>query len=63
MILENLERWQKNNENCVIVGDYILDIECGRNAGIGTIYVNNFDNCDLADFSVNSLSDIVEQLI
>ena len=58
-----LERWQKNNENCVIVGDYILDIECGRNAGIGTIYVNKFDNCDLADFSVNSLSDIVEQLI
>ena len=58
-----LERWQKNNENCVIVGDYILDIECGRNAGVGTIYVNNLDNCDLADFSVKSLSDIVNQLI
>ena len=57
-----LKKWQKNKENCVIVGDYILDIECGRNAGISTIYVNNLDSCNLADFSVDSLVDIVDRL-
>ena len=58
-----LKKWRKGKNNCVIVGDYILDIECGLNAGIGTIYVNHHDNSNLADFSVNSLEDITTQLI
>ena len=57
-----LRKWQENKDNCVIVGDFNLDIKCGQNAGINTIYVNAVDSCSFANFSVNCLDDIIKRL-
>ena len=57
-----LSKWKENKDDCVIVGDFYLDIESGQNAGISTIYVNEIDNCSLANFSFKCLGDIIEQL-
>ena len=57
-----LSKWKENKDDCVIVGDFYLDIESGQNAGINTIYVNEIDDCSLANFSFKCLGDIIEKL-
>ena len=53
-----LHKWKTDSKNCAIVGDYCLDLEAGRRAGIITILVDTskeerWEN--LSDFRVGSL--------
>ena len=56
-----LKKWKTNRNDCAIVGDYSLDLEAGRRAGIVTILVDPSDQtrwADLTDFRVTSLIEI-----
>ena len=54
-----LSKWNKKLNTSVIVGDYRLDLEAGRNAGISTILIGQATDEDtekLADFQFSNLS-------
>ena len=62
-VLYLLNKWKTNQDDCVIVGDFHLDLKTGRNAGVMTILVGELDqkdcNSNLIDFSVHSLFEII----
>lgn len=53
-VLEHLRRWGAQAHDAVMVGDYVLDLQAGRAAGVGTVLVDRAghgqwrDQCDLA---------------
>ena len=56
-----LGKWNKKFNTAVIVGDYRLDLEAGRNAGISTILIGqdfDEDTVKLADFQFSNLSNL-----
>ena len=56
-----LGKWKKNLNSGVIVGDYRLDLEAGRNAGISTILIGDITDKsteELADFQFQTLSEL-----
>ena len=56
-----LDKWKTDSKNCAIVGDYSLDLEAGRRAGIITILVDTSREKrwgNLVDFRVSSLLEI-----
>jgi len=50
---------QLKKESTLAIGDRILDIQAGREAGIKTVFINLNDDldCDLADFKIHSLEE------
>jgi len=53
-----LNKWKTNSQNCAIVGDYSLDLEAGRRAGIVTVLVDTSKEKrweNLTDFRVGLL--------
>ena len=60
-----LDKWQASPNDAVMVGDYIFDLQAGKNAGLHTIYVDpsgEFIFRDHADYCVKHLSDVLEVL-
>ncbi|MEM7292745.1 MAG: HAD family hydrolase [Pseudomonadota bacterium] len=60
-VIKLLKHWQASADDAVMVGDYLYDLQAGRRAGTGTIYLDTsgqFTFRDHADFCVASLSDI-----
>ena len=52
---------QLKKESTLAIGDRILDIQAGREAGIKTVFINLNDDldCDLADFKIHSLEEVL----
>ncbi|MEI7817487.1 MAG: HAD family hydrolase [Desulfuromonadales bacterium] len=64
-ILHLLDKWQAVPGNAVMVGDYLFDLQAGRNAGAVTIHVGRPDSLrwpDITDIIVDSLTDLVKLL-
>ena len=60
-----LSKWNKKLTNAVIIGDYRLDLEAGRNAGISTILIGQATDEDtekLADYQFSNLSKLKSSL-
>ena len=60
-----LSKWGKKPNNAVIIGDYRLDLEAGRNAGISTILIGQATDEDmekLADYQFSNLSKLKSSL-
>lgn len=58
-----LDKWKASPNDAVMVGDYIFDLEAGKNAGLQTIYVDpkgEFIFRDHADFCIKELDEILE---
>lgn len=56
-----LARWQGAAEDAVMVGDYLFDLEAGRNGGVSTVHMDitgEFAWPDMTDFSVKSLPEL-----
>jgi HAD superfamily hydrolase (TIGR01549 family) len=67
--LKICETLQVQAAQALMVGDYLFDLLCGKNAGAKTILIrtnkDHQDYIDLADFAINhlsELSDIIKQL-
>ena len=61
-----LSKWNKKLNNAVIIGDYRLDLEAGRNAGISTILIGQATDEDtekLADYQFSNLSKLKSSLV
>ncbi|MDI9594579.1 MAG: HAD-IA family hydrolase [Atribacterota bacterium] len=54
-----IKKNQLKKESTLAIGDRILDIQAGREAGIKTVFINLNDDldCDLADFKIHSLEE------
>jgi len=62
-ILTLLNRWDADPQDSVIVGDYLFDLQAGRAAAVGTVYVDvagEFPWADQADLVVVSLCDLLD---
>jgi len=56
-----LDRWDATPEDAVMVGDYLFDIQSGRQAGTATVYLDSAGHGEFsaeADATVSSLSDL-----
>ena len=57
-----VEKYSLNKAKTYYVGDRIIDIQCGNNAGVGTIFYNSSGldiDCSEADFVVSDLTGII----
>ena len=57
-----LQRWKASRESAVIVGDYLFDLEAGRNAGVTTVHLDvtaEFPWPDKSDVCVKTLSELL----
>lgn len=56
-----LDRWQSQATDAVMVGDYLFDLEAGRNAGVTTVHLavnGDFAWPDMSDVCVTSLNEL-----
>ncbi|HCU22375.1 MAG TPA: hypothetical protein DF698_05710 [Candidatus Atribacteria bacterium] len=56
-----VKKYQLKKESTLAIGDRILDIQAGREAGIKTVFINSNHGleCDFADFKINSLEEVL----
>lgn len=57
-----IDRYSLDRARTFYVGDRALDIECGRNAGVKTVFLRSAGvdiDCSQADFAVSSLQEIM----
>lgn len=58
-------RWETNPSEMVMVGDYLFDLQTGRNAGTGTVHVDRtrvFRWPELTDIGVGTLKELRDML-
>jgi len=58
-----LNRWSANNSNAVMVGDYLFDLEAGKNAGVATVHLavdGEFLWPEYSDYTVTSLEPLAD---
>jgi len=58
-------RWKINPGEMVMVGDYLFDLQTGRNAGTGTVHVDRtgiFQWPELTDIGVETLKELLDIL-
>jgi len=60
-----LQLWNADKRSSVIVGDYLFDLQTGRNAGIATVHFDcdgNYPWPDLTDIGIDRLSALLDYL-
>lgn len=63
--LHILNQWNYRPDLCLFVGDYIHDINCGKNAGMKTCFMKNRgyeDFSEDSDFSISDFYDLIQIL-
>jgi len=58
-----LSRWDASSADAVMVGDYLFDLESGRNAGVATVHMDvesQFAWPDMTDVNVGSLAQLLK---
>lgn len=61
-----LQRWQATPASAVMVGDYLFDLEAGRNAGVTTVHMDvsgTYAWPELTDVSVASLKELKDRIV
>lgn len=61
-----LSRWNGEAEHAVMVGDYLFDLQAGKNAGTATIHMDvtgQFAWPEITDISVSSLPELLRKLL
>ncbi|MDD2854151.1 MAG: HAD-IA family hydrolase [Desulfuromonadaceae bacterium] len=61
-----LDQWGADSGQVVMVGDYLFDLQAGRNAGTATVHVGRPDAKrwpDVTDLAVENLADLAEMLV
>ena len=64
-ILHLLRRWKSSPGEAAMVGDFLIDLETGRNAGVTTVHVDaasGFHWPELTDLAVRSLPELLATL-
>ena len=64
-LLRLAHRWCTTPEELVMVGDYLFDLQTGRNAGAATVHVDrsrSFAWPELTDIGVETLAELLELL-
>jgi len=59
-----MDRWETHNTHTVMVGDYLFDLEAGRNAGVTTVHLavdGDFAWPAMSDVCVKSLNELFAQ--
>ena len=62
-ILAMLERWRIDKSEALMVGDFVADVETGRNAGVGTVLLRTEDvrtHDANPDVHIDSLPELLE---
>lgn len=60
-----LDRWQADKGHSVMVGDFLFDIQAGRNAGVATVHLDvtgEFAWPDMSDVCVKSLNELLDRI-
>ena len=57
-----LQKWNAAPGEAVMVGDYLFDLESGREAGTATAYVDSTGTFQWADYADTSVRDLTELL-
>ena len=58
-------RWETNPGEMVMVGDYLFDLQTGRNAGAGTVHVDrtsSFPWPEMTDIGVGTLGELLDMI-
>jgi len=61
-----LEAWESGPHDAVMLGDYLFDLQVGRAAGTATIHVDQnglFSWPELTDLAVNTLEELIDELV
>jgi len=61
-----MERWQVKAKQCVMVGDYLFDLEAGRNAGVTTVHLDvngQFAWPEMTDVGVQNLKNLADLIV
>ncbi|MEM7256841.1 MAG: HAD family hydrolase [Pseudomonadota bacterium] len=61
-ILRLMQQWQSTAETTIMVGDYVFDLQAGRNAGVATVHFDTtaqYPWPEHTDFAVDHLSQLV----
>ena len=61
-----LEMWQADADDSVMVGDFLYDLEAGRNAGVATIHLDTRGDVDWSaytDLRVENLGEVLRYLV
>ena len=59
-----MDRWETHNTHTVMVGDYLFDLEAGRNAGVTTVHLavdGDFAWPAMSDVCVKSFNELFAQ--
>jgi len=60
-----MNQWQVDADQCVMVGDYLFDLEAGRNAGVATVHLDvngEFAWPEMTDLAVTSLDELLAEI-
>ncbi len=55
-----IDKYQLEKDKTMYIGDRVLDVECGNNAGVDTVYFDEIKSNEKATYSVNSLIEIID---
>ena len=58
-----MQRWQADRQRTVMVGDYLFDLQAGRNANVATVHFNpegDFSWPQLTDHNITKLAQLTE---
>lgn len=61
-----LQMWQADPSDSVMIGDYLYDLEAGRNAGVATVHLDTRGNVDWSaytDIRVENLGELARLLM
>ena len=52
-----LKRWGAPQDDAVMVGDYLFDLQAGKRAGVSTVYIDNSGQFEWEEFADVSVTD------
>ena len=62
-ILLLLDQWRAKNIECVMVGDYLFDLEAGRAANVATVHINTLAQHpwpNMTDWGIDHLHQLID---
>ena len=60
-----MQEWQTDEDDTLVIGDFLYDLQMGRSAGTATVHVDptsKFLWPEMADFQCSSLKDLQQLL-
>ncbi len=60
-----MDRWQCDKAHSIMVGDFLFDLQAGRNAGVTTVHLDvegEFAWPEMSDVCVTSLTELIDRI-